>query len=413
MDSRDLTTDLQQQLTELQAFHTRVAILQEVATAINRKLTLDEILPEMGRRIKWLMDFDHCSIYLIMPSFFTTLFGPPVEKTAFDYDVGLNRIDWVLQTKQPYRTLASGNGEPASQFSSHMVIPLESENVILGTINFASQKTNAFDADDLRLSNLLSMSLSASIRNAQRYEEVKHLYTQLEQTESLREDMIRMLMHDLRNPLSIIQGNLDLIGLTLDDHTTYETNRRRIADGTDAVSYTIQMIDDLLDVHRLDSGILIPKLDIVDILDLFKEKEQLYAIKAEHANITFNTTVLPNVFPIQADRRLLSRVIDNLINNACKYTRPGGKVELLAAPYDSELHISVRDTGQGIPVEYQAKIFDKFFQVIDAKGAPLRKGTGLGLAFCRLAVEAHGGKIWVTSKPNQGSNFIFTVPVKN
>ncbi|MCB0209738.1 MAG: GAF domain-containing protein [Anaerolineae bacterium] len=412
MDSRNLATDLQQQLTELQAFHTRIAILQEVGTAISHKLTLDEILPEIGRRIKWLLDFDHCSIYLVQSAFFTTVFGPPVDKTVFNNATELNRIDWVLKTRQPYCTLESTADATASPFRSHMVIPMESENGILGTINFASHKSNAFKPDDLRISNLLAMSLAASIRNAQRYEEAKELYIQLEQTERLREDMTRMLMHDLRNPLGIIQGNFDLIKLTLDDPNAYATNLRRITDGTEAVRYTIQMIDDLLDVHRLDSGILVPKLDLVDIRDLFAEKEQLYKLKADHANITFTTSVLPHVAPVLADRRLLSRVIDNLVNNAFKYTHPGGKIELLAAPYDKALHFSVRDTGQGIPAEFQKKIFDKFFQVIDANGIPLRKGTGLGLAFCRLAVEAHSGKIWVTSALDKGSTFIFTIPLE-
>ncbi|MCB0163212.1 MAG: ATP-binding protein [Anaerolineae bacterium] len=132
-----------------------------------------------------------------------------------------------------------------------------------------------------------------------------------------------------------------------------------------------------------------------------------------NTEITFKTLVLTDLPTVQADPRLLSRVIDNLLNNAFKYTNTDGTIELLAVRHGELLHISIRDDGQGIPPEYQQKIFDNFFQVTDAKGVPIRKGTGLGLAFCRLAVEAHGGKIWVVSTPGQGSTFIFTLPLAN
>jgi NtrC-family two-component system sensor histidine kinase KinB len=105
-------------------------------------------------------------------------------------------------------------------------------------------------------------------------------------------------------------------------------------------------------------------------------------------------------------------VVDNLVSNAFKYTDRGGHIKVMVEHAEDTLLVHVRDDGQGIPDDYHDRIFEKFVQVTDDSGAPLRKGTGLGLAFCRLAVEAHGGRIWVVSVPGQGSTFSFTLPLE-
>jgi signal transduction histidine kinase len=111
------------------------------------------------------------------------------------------------------------------------------------------------------------------------------------------------------------------------------------------------------------------------------------------------------------DVELIGRVLDNLVSNAFKYTHPGGQIEISARADETYLFVYVRDDGLGLPPEYRDRIFDKFVQVTDASGASLRKGIGLGLAFCRMAIEAHGGKIWVDSTLEQGSTFAFTLPL--
>lgn len=112
-----------------------------------------------------------------------------------------------------------------------------------------------------------------------------------------------------------------------------------------------------------------------------------------------------------ADVSLTSRVIDNLVSNALKYTESSGQIEISVTSDLETLQIAVRDDGLGIPPEFCDRIFDKFVQVADSQGASLRKGTGLGLAFCRMAIEAQGGKIWVESSNYKGSSFIFTLPL--
>ncbi|MER3513722.1 MAG: hypothetical protein C4310_04450 [Chloroflexota bacterium] len=116
----------------------------------------------------------------------------------------------------------------------------------------------------------------------------------------------------------------------------------------------------------------------------------------------------PDLPQALVDRDLIGRVIHNLVQNALKHTAPGGRITLAARAENGHLVVSVQDDGEGIPPEYHAHIFEKFVQVNKAA----RNGSGLGLAFCRLAVEAHGGRISVKSQPHQGSTFTFTLPLQ-
>jgi signal transduction histidine kinase len=173
-----------------------------------------------------------------------------------------------------------------------------------------------------------------------------------------------------------------------------------------------RMIDDLLDVGKFESGELRPVPALLSFAKVLLEKGELYRPEAEKDNKTILVRVPADLPPVIADINLVERVMDNLISNALKYTDPGSRIELGAEQNDRNLIVCVRDDGQGIPPEYLNRIFDKFAQVVDANGVPLRKGSGLGLAFCRSAVKAHGGKIWAESILGRGSSFYFTLPLQ-
>jgi len=150
---------------------------------------------------------------------------------------------------------------------------------------------------------------------------------------------------------------------------------------------------------------------IVTTQRFLKRKEETFLSLAEKEQKKFSLNMPDDLPGITVDEDLIERVLDNLIYNAFKYTETDGHIEVNVRIQDRSLLIEIRDDGQGIPDEYHERIFDKFVQVTSANGEPLRKGTGLGLAFCRLAIEAHGGKIWVDSEPEQGSVFSFTLPL--
>lgn len=408
-------------LAELQAYQARVSVLQEIATAITRRLSLDEILQEVKQRVKWLLDFDHCSIYLKQQADtfqLTTLFGPETSQTDFNIGSDTNLIDRAIQTKQPQFIKDNAGSTNASPYQAFIIVPLISEDEILGTLNFAGHHSYSFN--DLRLCNLLSMQLVAAIRNAQHFEEINHLYAELEHTyanlrqvEELRDDFTRIVVHDLRNPLNVISGSLEILELVLNDtdQTAAATRAKWVSNAQEASQQMLTMIDDLLDVSRLDSQQLPLNLASVDIAALLADKAQRYQPLAEQDEKILTVQAAPQLPPAMADPAIINRVLDNLIGNAFKYTNHGGQIELKAGLAAPMIEVTVSDDGAGISVEHHQRIFEKFIQVPHDDARPSRKGTGLGLAFCRLAVEAHGGQIWVDSAPGQGSAFTFTLPL--
>jgi signal transduction histidine kinase len=242
---------------------------------------------------------------------------------------------------------------------------------------------------------------------------VMHDITEERSLERVRNDLTHMMVHDLRSPLTAIIGASDALsdtaGLTPNDRSTVEL----IRDGADRM---LNLVNDILDVSRLESNRMPIEKQSVDMPMLIVETLQLYMGQIEKKQIRLMNDSQADLPPVHADSRLIERVIQNLLSNAIKYTPEGGALRITAAAPSagtpmiegprSMLMISVSDTGPGIPPEIQRRVFEKF-----VRGDSKEHGSGLGLAFCRLVVEAHEGRIWVESEPGTGTTVRFTLPL--
>jgi signal transduction histidine kinase len=246
-----------------------------------------------------------------------------------------------------------------------------------------------------------------------RTQQLEVAYANLRQAEGMRDDLTNMIVHDLRNPLTALTANLDLIGKTMNNPAYPDAPPRFLAGARQAGQRMTGMIDDLLNVSKFEAGELRLVPAPVYLPTLLGDKIESYRSQAEKENKTLSLSAPADLPTVLADGGLIGRVVDNLLSNAFKYTDTGGTIAVEAENRGKEIVVRVRDNGQGIPPEFVGKIFTKFVQVTKPDGAPLRKGTGLGLAFCRLAVEAHGGKIRVDSEPGHGSIFTFTLPANS
>lgn len=260
-------------------------------------------------------------------------------------------------------------------------------------------------------SALLFIVNRADVLIRHRTRELEAAYTELRQAEGLRDDLTRMIVHDLRNPLTALTANLDLIGKTLNNPAYPDAPPRFLTGARAAGQRMTGMIDDLLNVGKFEAGELRLVLAPIYLPTLLADKVESYRSQAEKDGKTLTVRAPAELPTVLADLALISRVVDNLLSNAFKYTDIGGKIQIEAERRDNQIVVRVGDNGVGIAPEYQARIFEKFVQVTEPNGTPLRKGTGLGLAFCRLAIEAHGGKIKVDSTPGYGSIFFFTLPL--
>lgn len=244
-----------------------------------------------------------------------------------------------------------------------------------------------------------------------RNEELAQAYADLKTAEARRDDMTDMIVHDLRSPLTSISMSLDLLKQVMDDESKRAYRERFISSAQTSVQRMLSMINDLLDSARFEAGRLQLSQSPQVISALLHERAAAYEMQAAVSEKRIEVDVQNNLPPTLVDDAVMRRVLDNLISNALKYTTRGGEVRLCAHKNGTSVVVQVADNGEGISPENKERIFEKFMQATDENGRPVRHGTGLGLTFCKLAVEAHGGRIWVESEVGQGSTFSFTLPL--
>jgi signal transduction histidine kinase len=234
---------------------------------------------------------------------------------------------------------------------------------------------------------------------------------QLAELMQLRQETIHFIVHDLRNPLHMMHMVIENLGLGADKID--EARRARfLALARGGVDRMLGMVDAMLDVERLDGGQA--KLDMapLDLPQLIETVVNRAKPLADASQLTL--TILPfppDLPPVTADRLRLDRVLTNLIDNAIKFVPPDGKITVGAARAKSGVSVSINDTGVGIPAKQRERIFERFTQ--ESAGRE-RGGFGLGLAFCRSAIAAHGGRIWAEQGDGGvGTKMIFTLPIEN
>lgn len=233
-----------------------------------------------------------------------------------------------------------------------------------------------------------------------------------------RDDMAHMLVHDLRSPLAVLRGSLELMENDIRAGNV-DGARRWLGTAQSGSDRMLRLIDQLLDISKLESGRMATEVTAVEAAALFEETAQRFASLAREIDVRLQIVTPPDLPPLHVDPALMGRVLGNLIDNALKFADNGGVVRLWARHETDEnegaIVLGVSDTGPGIPPEAQPLLFQKFQQA-GAQGR--RRGTGLGLSFCRLAVEAHGGHISVESPSNaiettqrgRGSTFVIRLP---
>ena len=231
--------------------------------------------------------------------------------------------------------------------------------------------------------------------------------TERQALDELRADLTSMVFHDLRSPLGNVISSLEVLQASIPPQD--EALQSVLAISVRSSRRLSRLVESLLDVGQLESGKAVLHKAQGSINSIIADAvEEIHPV-AEAKGQVLHFTLAPADLPmIEMDVDMIRRVLINLLENAVKYTRGGGQISVSAIRRPGEICVGVRDTGPGIAPREQQRIFDKFTRLHQEGYA---KGLGLGLAFCRLAVEAHGGRIWVESEVGQGAMFSFTLPV--
>ncbi len=264
--------------------------------------------------------------------------------------------------------------------------------------------------DRLSESDVSRISLGRSFVLAQG--RVKALYTEKERLKEmlrLREELADMIVHDLKNPLGLISGSLSILKHLMPSENQTDETDELFGTIERSVKRMLRLVETLLQMARFEEGKMHLDLQPIAVKEIIDQVIEDESILLEDDEISVRTEIPENLPRIKADQEILQRILFNLLDNAAKYTPTGENIVIEASDKNDYVEFHVMDKGPGVPPDERKRIFEKFTHLPGRKGA--RKGAGLGLAFCRMAVESHGGYIYVEDGPQgQGSRFVFSIP---
>jgi PAS domain S-box-containing protein len=281
---------------------------------------------------------------------------------------------------------------------SLLVLPLSTHGQALGILVLASTKPGRwFGPGDVPLAEEVAHRAASAVDSAR-------LYRMAVNATRSRDELLAIVAHDLRNPLTALLVELSLMRRRGEPERRSMAGVERIARSAHRIN---RLIDDLLDVTRIEAGRLTVECAAVPVSQVLHDCVQTQKPLASEASLEIRLQAEAELPDVWADDNRLQQVLENLVGNAVKFSEPGGVITLGAMRVAGAVRFSVSDTGSGIPGDELPYVFDRFWQA----GRRDRPGAGLGLAIVKGIVEAHGGSIRAESEPGHGSTFSFTIPV--
>lgn len=281
--------------------------------------------------------------------------------------------------------------------------------------------TNSGDvlASEMRVSNIswqgehCFLVVLHDINSIKKIAELESKIREQKRVDKLKDELISVVSHELRTPLTVIKGSINnlldgITGILNDKQRTVLSTTKRNADRLS------RLIDDLLDLSRLESGHVKVNRKQITPASLIQDIVQNFHPQAEQGKITIETNIPEVIAQINADHDMICQVLSNLVTNTLRYAKSKVTLSTKQLPSDNGtefVQFTISDDGIGIDPQYHDRLFNKFEQINRPQGGSGYKGTGLGLAICKEIISLHNGKIWIESEPGKGTNFCFTIPV--
>ncbi len=315
----------------------------------------------------------------------------------------------AVRTGQP--VLLTSHGEFAARYpgmptllkhEAWAAVPLLAGGRALGGIGLSFAVPRGFAEEERDFLLAVGRQCAGTLERARLYERERRARDEAEAASRARDDILGVVAHDLRNPLTAISMYASLLLEMPRDADTQRTQLRTVLELTEQMN---RLIQDLLDASQIEAGRLRVHPAPLHLPPLLADAAEMVRMAAAERGVALRVQAEDGLPPVLADRGRVLQVLSNLLGNALKFTPRGGDVLVRASAAGRGAEVSVVDTGVGIPPEHLCHVFDRFWQ-----GDVRRKGAGLGLAIARGIVEAHGGRIRAESAPGRGSTFTFTLP---
>lgn len=280
-----------------------------------------------------------------------------------------------------------------------LILPLATGDHSMGALTLIAVDPNRrFSEDQQELAEKFASAASLTLENAR-------LYLAAQRANRARDEVLGVVSHDLRNPISAIA----MCARVLRHSAPTEAQARDdlLVTISESTEWMNRLIQDLLDVANIERGHLSLERRTESAASIVEQAMHMFAVEAVEHGIIMSSEVAPDLPPVYADAARLVQVLGNLLRNSIKFTPDGGQISVRAVSEGPSVTFSVTDTGRGIAPEAQSRVFDRYWHA--SQGAR-KRGTGLGLSIAKGIIEAHGGRIWVRSEAGRGSTFGFSVP---
>jgi len=311
-----------------------------------------------------------------------------------------------IESAEEFRRLYVGANEGFSELAdmqTYLATPLIHAGETIGAISLHFREAAALGAADRAFTLLLAQATATALYRARSFDAEQEKRRGAELVAQAREEVLGVVAHDLRNPLSLIVTTTEL----LQEEDLEPAKRKQILDiAMRAGKQMNRLIEDLLDTVHLQSGKLSLDLEDVEVCAVLRQAEETFRPIAEKRRIGLAAASPDGPIWVRADPLRVSQVLGNLLGNALKFTPDGGSVTYGATSSDGDIAFYVTDTGPGIPPEQRTHLFEQFWQARKND----KRGVGLGLTIAKGIVDAHGGRIWCESEIGSGSKFFFTLP---
>ncbi len=425
---------LSQLAQALERRYRELSRLDQITTQINAGLLLDDILSNVYRSFKDIIPYNRIGFSLIENDGTTVRARwaytdqPEVHlNVGYESPLAGSSLEQIIRTGQPrilndlVAYLAHKPGSESTRLvieegiRSSLTCPLIANGVPVGFMFFSSIRPNTYAQVHVTSFQRIAGQLSVIVEKgrlvselAAQKAEIERQNAELRRLNELKNTLLGMAAHDLRNPIGYIQMTSDFLLESGNEDLGAETQRRFLQDINNQARHMVQLLKELLDVTQIEAGKLELDPRPVDLREFLTDAVRRHGVMAAPKN----TAILLDDIPaatLTADPPRLRQVIDNLISNAVKYSPSGSTVRVRAERLDSAWRISVQDEGPGIKPQDRDRLFKEFAK-LSARPTGGESSTGLGLAITRRIVEAHGGQIGVDSEPGEGATFWFTLP---
>jgi K+-sensing histidine kinase KdpD len=333
-------------------------------------------------------------------------------RAAMDYlaehHVDLVMLDILMPEMNGYEVLEQMKADPVLVHIPVIVISAldELESVV---------RCIEMGADDYLIKpfnpHLLNARLKSCLERKEMHDALEESYRNLKKAETSRDTLLNMIVHDLKNPLTVVRMNAEMIPEFSSPGQLDDTSRASICTSAGKIVESVDdmsaQISSILDISKLEAGEMPLNIEQLDIAAVLKDVCDLFTTQTEKYKVTLSCKSLSDKTVAMADRHLLTRILQNLVSNAIKHAGKNARVECTVTSSEDAVNVTICDDGPGVPDEFRDKIFDKYFQVESDKK---KYGVGLGLAFCRTAVEAQNGTICLEDCNLGGACFHISLP---